>query len=103
MSAARSLAFPFAVCCAGVALFSVMDAAMKGLSLSIGLYNALLWRAITGTILGLALMLLTRQRWPTRTVLRLHLLRGTVVAAMASLFFWRSCDCRWPKLSPCPS
>lgn len=61
---------------------------MKGLSLSIGLYNALLWRAITGTILGLALMLLTRQRWPTRAVLRLHLLRGTVVAAMASLFFW---------------
>ncbi|SER49598.1 S-adenosylmethionine uptake transporter [Sphingobium sp. YR768] len=61
---------------------------MKGLSLSIGLYNALLWRAITGTILGLALMLLTRQRWPARAVLRLHLLRGTVVAAMASLFFW---------------
>jgi S-adenosylmethionine uptake transporter len=88
MSAARPLAIPFAVCCAGVALFSVMDAAMKGLSLSIGLYNALLWRAITGTILGLALMLLTRQRWPTRAVLRLHLLRGTVVAAMASLFFW---------------
>ncbi|SEJ99820.1 S-adenosylmethionine uptake transporter [Sphingobium sp. AP50] len=88
MSAARPLAIPFAVCCAGVALFSVMDAAMKGLSLSIGLYNALLWRAITGTILGLALMLVTRQRWPTRAVLRLHLLRGTVVAAMASLFFW---------------
>ncbi|WP_093017698.1 DMT family transporter [Sphingobium sp. YR768] len=88
MSAARPLAIPFAVCCAGVALFSIMDAAMKGLSLSIGLYNALLWRAITGTILGLALMLLTRQRWPARAVLRLHLLRGTVVAAMASLFFW---------------
>lgn len=84
----RAFAIPFAVCCAGVALFSVMDAAMKGLSLSIGLYNALFWRAVTGTVLGLALMLLMRQRWPDRAVLRLHLLRGTVVALMAGLFFW---------------
>ncbi len=61
---------------------------MKGLSLSIGLFNALFWRALTGSLLGLALMLVTRQRWPNQTVLRLHLLRGTVVAVMASLFFW---------------
>ncbi|NML11753.1 DMT family transporter [Sphingobium sp. AR-3-1] len=81
-------AIPFAVCCVGVALFSVMDAAMKGLSLAIGLYNALLWRAVAGSLLGLTLMLLTRQRWPDRAVLRLHLLRGSVVALMASLFFW---------------
>ncbi len=88
--AASATSFPlaFAVCCVGVALFSVMDAAMKGLSLSIGLFNALFWRAVAGSLLGLALMLLTRQRWPNRVVLRLHLLRGTVVAAMASLFFW---------------
>lgn len=84
----RGFAIPFAVCCLGVALFSVMDAAMKGLSLSIGLYNALFWRAVTGSLLGLALMLLTRQRWPTAAVLRIHLLRGTVVALMAALFFW---------------
>ncbi|AMK25128.1 MULTISPECIES: DMT family transporter [unclassified Sphingobium] len=88
MNARHSLALPFAVCCVGVALFSVMDAAMKGLSLSIGLFNALFWRALTGSLLGLALMLLTRQRWPNRAVLRLHLLRGAVVAVMASLFFW---------------
>lgn len=86
--AARGIAIPFAVCCLGVALFSVMDAAMKGLSLSIGLYNALFWRAVTGTVLGLALMLLTRQRWPVAAVLRIHALRGVVVAAMAALFFW---------------
>lgn len=88
MAASRSFAIPFAVCCVGVALFSVMDAAMKGLSLSIGLFNALFWRALAGSLLGLALMLLTRQRWPNRAVLRLHLLRGIVVAVMASLFFW---------------
>lgn len=88
MAASRSFALPFAVCCIGVALFSVMDAAMKGLSLSIGLFNALFWRAVAGSVLGLLLMLLTRQRWPGRAVLRLHLLRGVVVAVMASLFFW---------------
>jgi S-adenosylmethionine uptake transporter len=71
-----------------VALFSVMDAAMKGLSLSIGLFNALFWRALAGSLLGLVLMIATRQRWPNRAVLKLHLLRGVVVALMASLFFW---------------
>lgn len=84
----RSTAIPFAVCCAGVALFSIMDAAMKGLSLSIGVYNALLWRAVAGTLIGLVLMLVLRQRWPSAPVLRLHLLRGTVVAFMALAFFW---------------
>ena len=84
----RAIALPFAVCCLGVALFSVMDAAMKGLSLSIGLYNALLWRAVTGTLLGLILMLVTRQRWPALAVLRIHMVRGVVVAFMALLFFW---------------
>lgn len=84
----RTIALPFAVCCLGVALFSVMDAAMKGLSLSIGLYNALLWRAVTGTLLGLILMLVTRQRWPALAVLRIHMVRGVVVAFMALLFFW---------------
>lgn len=84
----RATAIPFAVCCGGVALFSVMDAAMKGLSLSIGVYNALLWRAVAGTLLGLVLMLVLRQRWPNRAVLRIHLLRGAVVAFMAFSFFW---------------
>ncbi|HKY82009.1 MAG TPA: DMT family transporter [Sphingobium sp.] len=88
MAPSRALAIPFAVCCIGVALFSVMDATMKGLSLSIGLFNALFWRALTGSVLGFGLMLSTGQRWPNRAVLRLHVLRGTIVALMASLFFW---------------
>ncbi|MBB3982627.1 S-adenosylmethionine uptake transporter [Sphingobium fontiphilum] len=88
MNRAATPIIPFAVCCAGVALFSVMDAAMKGLSLAIGLYNALFWRAVAGSVLGLALMLLLREPWPSRAVLRLHVLRGLVVAGMAMLFFW---------------
>lgn len=82
------VAIPFAVCCLGVALFSVMDAVMKGLSLSIGLYNALFWRAVTGTMLGAILMRATRRGWPAPPVMRIHLLRGVVVALMAALFFW---------------
>ncbi len=88
MSRPSTPLLPFLVCCAGVALFSVMDAAMKGLSFAIGLYNALFWRAVAGSLIGVMLMLLTRRRWPARAVLRLHLLRGTVVALMAGLFFW---------------
>lgn len=84
----RAVAIPFAVCCLGVALFSVMDAVMKGLSLSIGLYNALFWRAMTGTLLGAVLMRATRRGWPAPPVMRIHLLRGLVVALMAALFFW---------------
>lgn len=88
MASSRPFALSFAACCLGVALFAVMDAAMKGLSLSIGLFNALFWRAAIGSLLGAVLMLVTRQRWPSRAVLRIHLLRGAVVSVMASLFFW---------------
>jgi len=88
MPQSRSFAVPFLICCAGVGLFSIMDGLMKGLSLSIGLYNALFWRALAGSVLGLALMLATRQKWPVRAVLRLHLIRGLAVSLMAPLFFY---------------
>lgn len=84
----RSFAIPFAVCCAGVAFFSVMDAVMKGLSLAIGVYNALLWRALAGTIIGIVGMATLRNPWPIGSVLRIHLLRGAVVAMMALFFFY---------------
>jgi len=41
---------PFSVAAAGIATFSAMDAVMKGLSLSIGAYNALLWRTLAGAL-----------------------------------------------------
>ena len=43
---------PFAVATAGIALFSTMDALMKGLSLASGTYNALLWRTLAGAAIG---------------------------------------------------
>ena len=79
---------PFLVAASGVAFFSLMDAAMKDLSISIGAYNAVLWRNMIGAVLTGLVFFGSRQAWPTRNVLRLHLLRSFVVAMMALSFFW---------------
>jgi S-adenosylmethionine uptake transporter len=79
---------PFLAACSAVALYSAMDAVMKGLTLEIGAYNALLWRYMAGALMGAIAMLAAHRRWPARYVLRIHLLRGTVVTFMALSFFW---------------
>lgn len=61
---------------------------MKGLSIAIGTYNAMLWRLIAGTLLGAILFLARRTPLPARETLRLHWLRGAVAAIMATCFFW---------------
>ncbi len=78
----------FLVACAGVMLFSFMDAAMKSLALAIGAYNALLWRNMAGVAISGAAYAAQPTGWPTRAVLRLHIWRGVVVAAMAMSWFW---------------
>lgn len=89
MTPARdSIAIPFAAGCLGIALFSVMDAVMKHLVLEIGTYNALVWRNGAGALIGGAFFLATRNRWPGRATMRIHLTRGLVATAMALLFFW---------------
>ena len=84
----RNLLIPFAVTCIGIALFSAMDAFMKRLSIDIGAYNAMLWRTMVGAVLGGSLFALWRERLPKRTAMRLHLIRGTISAFMATSFFW---------------
>ena len=90
MPAARSTTTTtaFAVACAGVALFSLMDAAMKRLVIGIGVYDALLWRNLIGVAFGGLVYALSRTGWPSRAAMRLHVWRGLVIAAMAMLFFW---------------
>jgi S-adenosylmethionine uptake transporter len=88
MSASRSIALPFAAACLGIASYTAMDAVMKGLSLSIGAYNATLWRTIAGSLLGGALFFGRRLPLPPASTLRLHFLRGGIVAVMAILWFW---------------
>ena len=82
------VAIPLAVACLGIALFAGMDAAMKGLAIALGAYNAMLWRMAAGIVLTGALFLVTRSRWPVRANLRVHLTRGLVLPFMALFFFW---------------
>src|SRR4051812_35462934 len=88
MPPARSIALPFAAACLGIATFTAMDAAMKGLSIAIGAYNATLWRTIAGSLLGGALFFARRLPLPAMSTLGLHLLRGGIVSVMAVLWFW---------------
>jgi len=79
---------PFMVAAAGIGTFSLMDAAMKDLALSIGAYNAVMWRNSLGALLMGVLFVATRQKWPPVHLLKIHLWRSIVVAVMAVSFFW---------------
>jgi S-adenosylmethionine uptake transporter len=78
----------YAAAIGGIALFSLMDMVMKGLTLAIGTYPTMLWRSLVGMLLVTGPYLATRNGWPGRTALRLHLLRGTMMVPMAIFFFW---------------
>jgi len=84
----KSSVIPFAVACLGIALFSAMDAAMKGLAIALGAYSAMLWRQAIGGALSAGPYLLMRNAWPSRAAMRLHLLRGFVASIMAVSFFY---------------
>ena len=79
---------PFLIACAGIATFSAMDVLMKGLSIDIGAYNAVLWRTGTGTLLAGALYFASRPKWPDKATMRIHAWRSLFVAGMALCFFW---------------
>jgi len=74
--------------CAGIALYSIMDAVMKGLSLGIGAYAALFWRLVAGAAIMTPLFAFNRPRMPERRVLKIHAIRSLVIAVMAIAFFW---------------
>ncbi|MFC4846596.1 DMT family transporter [Hephaestia sp. GCM10023244] len=78
----------FAVGVLGIAVFSCMDALMKALVIAIGLYDTMFWRSIIAAGFTAALWCALHRRRPSRTALRLHLIRGTVSTLMALLFFW---------------
>lgn len=88
MSLSRSPALPFAVACAGIGFFSVMDALMKDLSIAIGAYNAVMWRCLVGAALAGSVWAAMRSALPSLPALRLHAIRSFTVAAMALSFFW---------------
>lgn len=79
---------PFLVACAGIATFSAMDVLMKGLSIDLGAYNAVLWRTGTGAIVAGALWVASRPKWPGQAAMKIHAWRSLFVAGMALSFFW---------------
>jgi S-adenosylmethionine uptake transporter len=80
---------PVAVACLAIAIFAGMDTVMKGLSIAIGPYNALLWRSMIGVVVTGALYFGLRQsRLPDRRLLGLHVMRGLAAAISIVLFFW---------------
>ncbi|RJF93280.1 DMT family transporter [Sphingomonas cavernae] len=78
----------FGVATLGIAVFSAMDAIMKGLSIEIGAYNAMLWRCVFGLAIGIPMFVLMRKSWPARPVLVLHFWRGVTAGGSVLLFFW---------------
>jgi S-adenosylmethionine uptake transporter len=83
-----SPATAFAAGTLGIALFSMMDAVMKGMTIEMGVYNAMLWRFGAVFVLTGIVFAARRNRWPGREAMRFHLIRGAVTVVMALLFFW---------------
>ncbi|MEP9359404.1 DMT family transporter [Sphingomonas sp. KR3-1] len=84
----RTVTLALLAACAGIALYSIMDAVMKGLSLGIGAYAAIFWRLVAGVMIMTPLFVATRQRMPSAQVLGIHAIRSAVIAVMAIGFFW---------------
>jgi len=81
-------AIPLAVACLGIAIFTLMDAVMKGLSLVIGAYCAMVWRTVASLPVTGLLLIGRNTAWPARSVLALHLKRGAVTAVSAIGYFY---------------
>jgi len=79
---------PFLAVIVGIGTFGGMDALMKGLSLAIGTYNALLWRCLAAVIMAAILFAIKPTKWPKGAAMKLHIMRGTIAAVMAFTFFW---------------
>lgn len=79
---------PFIATLAGIALFSAMDAVMKGAAIAIGAYSAYLLRCLIGFVIIAPVWWWRNRTFPGRAALRIHLIRGVVVAFMGWTFFF---------------
>ena len=84
----HSILLPLGIATLGIALFSAMDAVMKGLALAIGAFNAVWWRMLVGLLLSTLLYAASRPSRPSRAAMRYHVIRGLVGSVMALTFFW---------------
>ena len=79
---------PLLIATLGIMLFSMMDAVMKGQALAMGTYNSMFWRMLMGAICVSLLYLPTRPIAASGRVLKIHIIRATLTAVMAYLFFF---------------
>jgi S-adenosylmethionine uptake transporter len=79
---------PLVATVAGIGLFSLMDAFMKSSSIAVGAYSALLLRSTIAFAIIFPIWWLGGHPWPSQRVLRIHLIRGVVIAFMALTFFF---------------
>lgn len=84
----RNAMIPFLAAAMGIATFTLMDAVMKGLSLILGAYCAMVWRVTIA--LGTTALPMLREgfRWPARDLAVIHLKRGAVNAVSAIGYFF---------------
>ena len=92
MTAATKTAIPvhilaFGAACCGLALFSLMDAAMKELALAMGALAATFLRNCLNTLFAGGLYLWRQKGMPSRLALFHHMRRAIVIALMSVLFF----------------
>jgi S-adenosylmethionine uptake transporter len=88
MSRAHPPLTAFLVGMLGIALFSGMDAVMKGLVLALGTFATMFWRNLVGVGMSGALYLAQPSPWPSQATMRLHIARGVLSTVMGFLFFW---------------
>ncbi|WP_324806171.1 DMT family transporter [Sphingomonas sp. LY29] len=88
MTPRPNLIAAYAAGIAGIALFSIMDMVMKGLTIAIGVFPTMLWRSLVGILIAAIPYFALRKAWPSRAALGWHVLRGVMMVPMALAFFW---------------
>ncbi|TPI09970.1 DMT family transporter [Mesorhizobium sp. B4-1-3] len=88
LTGAVSPTIPVLICALAILLLSGMDAAMKSLTIAVGVYNTLLWRSLVATLVASAAWSAGPRSKPALPVLGLHALRAAIVGIVLVLFFW---------------
>lgn len=79
---------PILATIAGIALFSAMDAFIKSASMEIGAFSAFFLRSLIGFAMVAPIWRARGGKWPGRAALKIHVVRGIVVAFMGWTFFF---------------
>ena len=88
MIARTAPALALTIAALGIAIYAVMDALMKGLSIQSGAYSAVLWRSVAGVGIAGSVFVARGRRWPKRDAVKLHVARGLAAGLSVLLFFW---------------